>query len=134
MTERTRASVLLAEDDEEMRKLLARTLREQGLDVTEVPHGLALVDRLISGLESGAPAFDLVVSDVRMPGITGLSVLEGLTESEELRGQRMVLITGFGDPRVRALAKQFGAVSLLEKPFELAVLARVVREAIAGRA
>jgi CheY-like chemotaxis protein len=127
-----RPRVLLAEDDEDLRLLLANALREEGLDVIECPNGLVLVETLVSHAERGEPVFDLVVSDVRMPGVTGLSVLEALADWEELRSLRMVLITAFGDARIRRLARKFGAVSLLEKPFELTALTRVVRQAIAG--
>ena len=125
-------NVLLAEDDEDMRALLADTLRAEGFTVIECPDGLALVETLVSRLEAGERTFDLVVSDVRMPGVTGLSVLEGLSEWDEFRGLPMVLITAFGDSRLHELALRFGAVSLLEKPFEMTTLVRVVREAIDG--
>lgn len=123
-------SVLLAEDDADLRKLLAEVLRAEGFVVVECPNGLALVETLVGRLEAGKPPFDLVVSDVRMPGVTGLSVLEELSEWDELRSLPMVLITAFGDPQLHELARQFGAVSLLEKPFEMAVLMNVVRGAI----
>lgn len=126
-------SVLLAEDDADLRRLLAETLRDEGFVVVECPNGLALVETLVSRLEAGEQSFDLVVSDVRMPGVTGLSVLEGLYDWDELRSLPMVLITAFGDPRLRELARRFGAVSLLEKPFEMAALMRVVQGAIDGR-
>lgn len=125
-------SVLLAEDDADLRALLADTLRSEGLSVTECPNGLALVEMLVSRLEQGEPRFDLVVSDVRMPGVTGLSVLEGLSDWEELRNLPMILITAFGDPRLHALARKFGALSLLEKPFEMTTLIHVVRSVIDG--
>lgn len=123
-------SVLLAEDDADLRTLLADTLRAEGLSVTECPNGLALVETLVARLERGEPHFDLVVSDVRMPGVTGLSVLEGLSDWDELRDLPMVLITAFGDPRLHALARKFGALSLLEKPFEMTTLVHVVRSVI----
>jgi CheY-like chemotaxis protein len=126
-------SVLLAEDDADLRGLLAEALRDAGLEVVECPNGLALVETLVSRLEGGERPFDLVVSDVRMPGVTGLSVLEGLFEWGELRSLPMILITAFGDPRLRELARRFGAVSLLEKPFEMTALMRVVLGAIDGR-
>jgi len=125
--------VLLAEDDEDMRGLVAATLRAEGFGVVECPNGLVLVETLVSILESGGPAFDLVVSDVRMPGVTGLSVLEGLSDWDGAVGPPVVLITAFGDPRVHELARHFGAVSLLEKPFEMAALVHVVREVIDAR-
>jgi CheY-like chemotaxis protein len=124
--------VLLAEDDEELRMLLAETLRAEGFTVIEAPNGLALVETLVSRLEAGEQPFDLVVSDVRMPGVTGLSVLEGILEWEELGGLPMLLITAFPEPRLYELARSFTAVSLLEKPFEMTALMRVVRGAIDG--
>ena len=127
-----RAKVLLAEDDGDLRALLAEALRAEGLQVVECPNGLSLVESLVSHLETGAEPFDLVVSDVRMPGVTGLSVLEELSEWEEHRPPPMVLITAFGDPLLHEFAKRFGAVSLLEKPFEMTTLIRVVRGAIDG--
>lgn len=125
-------SVLLAEDDDDLRGLLAQTLRGEGFSVIECPNGLALAEALVSRLEKGERLFDLVVSDVRMPGVTGLSVLEELSEWEELRNLPMVLMTAFGGPRLHALARRFGAVSLLEKPFDMAALLRVVRGALDG--
>jgi CheY-like chemotaxis protein len=123
-------SVLLAEDDDDLRHLLAQTLRGEGFRVIECPDGLALAEALVSRLETGERPFDLVVSDVRMPGVTGLSVLEELSEWEELRNLPMVLITAFGGPSLHALARRFGAVSLLEKPFDMPALLRVVRGAL----
>lgn len=128
----TKKSVLLAEDDDELRRLLAEALRAEGLAVTECPNGLVLVETLVSWLEQGEPPFDLVVSDVRMPGVTGLSVLEGLSDWDEIRNLPMLLITGFGDSRLHALARKFGALSLLEKPFEMTTLIHIVRSVIDG--
>jgi CheY-like chemotaxis protein len=126
-------SVLLAEDDDDLRRLLAQALRGEGLRVVECPNGLALAEALVTRLEKGEPLYDLVVSDVRMPGVTGLSVLEELSEWEELHDLPMVLMTAFGGPQMHALAQHFGAVTLLEKPFEVPALLRVVRGALDGR-
>jgi len=125
-------SVLLAEDDDDLRALLVDALRSEGFSVIECTNGFALVEMLVSRLEVGEPSFDLVVSDVRMPGFSGLSALEGLSGRDELQRLPMVLITAFGNPRLHELAKQFGAVSVLEKPFETTALMRVVRDAIDG--
>jgi len=125
--------VLLAEDDEDLRRLFADALCADGIEVTECPNGLLLVEMLVSRLESAERPFDLVVSDVRMPGVSGLSVLEGLSECDELRGQPIILITAFCEPALHECAHRLGAVSLLEKPIEPDVLLRAVREAIDGR-
>lgn len=111
--------VLLAEDDQELRWLIAHALRSDGFEVLEVEDGLALLDRvgvsLLDTLE--LDAIDLIVSDVRMPGWTGLEVLAGLNSA----GCRtpVVLITAFGDPEVHAAGKRLGAAAVLDKPFDL---------------
>jgi CheY-like chemotaxis protein len=109
--------VLLADDDLELRSLLSSELQRVGYAVTEVASGTDLLDRLASDLiESARPQFDLLVSDVRMPGWSGLEVLRGLRRA----GLRLpvVLITAFGDPKSHRTADRLGAV-LLDKPFDL---------------
>jgi CheY-like chemotaxis protein len=112
-----RARVLLADDDFELRSLLSGELRQAGYIVTEVGSGTDLLDRLASDLiQSNQPQFDLLVSDVRMPGWSGLEVLGGLRRA----GLRLpvVLITAFGDSKTHRTAHKLGA-ALLDKPFDL---------------
>jgi CheY-like chemotaxis protein len=112
-----KARVLLADDDFELRHLLSTELRQAGYTVTEVASGTDLLDRLASDLiESAKPQFDLLVSDVRMPGWSGLEVLGGLRRAG--LGLPVVLITAFGDPPTHRAAHKLGAV-LLDKPFDL---------------
>jgi CheY-like chemotaxis protein len=109
--------VLLADDDLEFRHLLSGELRQAGYAVTEVGSGSDLLDRLASDLiESAEPQFDLLVSDVRMPGWSGLEVVVGLRRAG--LGLPVVLITAFGDPKTHRAADKLGAV-LLDKPFDL---------------
>ena len=109
--------VLLADDDLELRHLLSSELRQAGYAVTEVGSGTDLLDRLASDLiESAQPQFDLLVSDVRMPGWSGLEVLGGLRRAG--LGLPVVLITAFGDPKTHRTAHKLGA-ELLDKPFDL---------------
>ncbi len=120
--------ILLAEDDGDMRQLLAKTLRADGLTVIEVGSGTELLDRLASMLLHGKEGFDLIVSDVRMPGKSGLEVLGGLRRSDW--SVPVVLITAFGDDELHAEASRLGA-TLLDKPFELERLRRLIRETLA---
>lgn len=121
--------VVLAEDDDDMRSLIACTLRRDGLAVTEVSTGsemLDLVGRSLAKSARRAP-FDLVISDVRMPGRTGLEVLEALRRTGW--STPVILITAFGSDTVHSEAYRLGAIAVFDKPFDvnaLRLLARAV--------
>ena len=122
-----RARVLLADDDDEMRRLLADALRLDGHDVVEARDGtglLSLVGSTTLPTSAGRPA-GVIVSDIRMPGVTGLEVLRLVRERDPL--MPMVLITGFGDAETRAEAHRLGADVVLDKPVDLYHLLEVVR-------
>ena len=113
------ARVLLAEDDRELRRLLAGVLRKQGYFVKEAGTGFELLEHLGSLIRQNT-AFDLIVTDIRMPGVTGLSVVEGLRNGHTRGrcGTPVILITAFGDEDTHAEARRLGAV-ILDKPFDL---------------
>lgn len=114
-----RRRLLLAEDDAAFRTLLQMALVGDGYDVVAVKDGAELLERLSVSLSSGSAndRFDVVVSDVRMPGWTGLNVL--LSMRHEANPPPVVLITAFGDERLHEQAMMAGAVAVLDKPFEL---------------
>ncbi len=115
--------VLLAEDDREMRQLLASTLRQAGYHVIEVQDGVELMDQFAASRAAGCD-IDLVITDVRMPQVGGLEALGWLQEVGST--VPAVVVTGFGDRRVHAEAKRLGAWAVLDKPFDLADLCAVV--------
>ncbi len=111
--------VLVADDDAEMRALLTSSLRLDGYEVLEAKSGLELLDHVAPWLAGMGPprAIDIVVSDIMMPGFTGMEILEGLHEVG--CGPRVVLITGFGDEDTHARARSLGALAVLDKPFDV---------------
>ena len=113
------AEVLLAEDDRELRRFLVEVLQRDGYRIIEAESGHDLLDRLWERSRSKC-GFDLIISDNRMPGATGLAVLEGLrNECEPPIGDTpIILITAFGDPKVHAEAERLGAV-VFDKPFDI---------------
>lgn len=127
-----RRRVLLAEDDHDFRELLAVALRDAGYAVTTCATGMELVDRLSAYLlDDGGERFDVVVSDVRMPGVTGMEVLGGLGEPG--RRPPVILFTAFGDRETHELARRLGAVAMLDKPFTVdALLREIEKHATAG--
>ncbi len=120
------ARLLLAEDNTEMRKLLAWALRKQGYTVIECADGLCILRKLGLTDEDQSDHFDLIISDIRMPGVTGLEVLEGKRIFNEL--PPMILITAFPDKDTLNQAEKLGAAAVLAKPFDVdELLAHVKR-------
>src|SRR6187455_2965437 len=124
------ARVLVAEDDDELRWLITRTLRKSGFDVIEARDGSALLDRAGELLvkDPSLSGLDLIVSDIRMPGWSGLDVLAGLHHSEVR--VPIVLITAFGDSSTHEQAARLGAAAVVDKPFDLDHLCDVVLASI----
>ena len=126
--EAVRYRVLLAEDDDEMRSLLAMTLRKSGYEVVECADGIGMLTYLAAFLlpnEFMKEPLDLIISDIRMPGVTGMEVLEGKPQNHNF--PPMILITAFGDAETHALARQFGAAAIFDKPFDLDVLLEKIK-------
>ncbi|MCY1044453.1 response regulator [Corallococcus sp. bb12-1] len=122
--------ILVADDQLEMRTLIRKMLVRRGYEVVEASDGPDLVRVLIDGLtadESRAP--DLIITDVRMPGFTGLEVLARLRR--EQWDTPVILITAFGDAKLHSEAQRLGAAYVLDKPFELDELRNAVEAALA---
>jgi CheY-like chemotaxis protein len=118
--------VFLAEDDVEMRRMLADALRRDGHVVLEAENGAALLSDLLRAFlgKRGPRARSVVVSDVRMPGGDGLAFLRAVAQYSWC--PPVILITAFGDPAVHQEALSLGAAAVLDKPFDLADLRLVV--------
>ncbi|MDD2137053.1 sigma-54-dependent transcriptional regulator [Pseudomonas kurunegalensis] len=121
----SRAQVILVDDDPHLRQALSQTLDLAGLKVVALADAQGLADRI----EADWPG--VVVSDIRMPGIDGLQLLEQLHgRDSELP---VLLITGHGDVPLAVQAMRAGAYDFLEKPFATDALLDSVRRALALR-
>jgi two-component system, response regulator, stage 0 sporulation protein F len=111
-----RRRVLVAEDDDEMRRLLSKVLDADGYATVECRNGIDLYTHLEPFVVRRiALDFDAIISDIRMPGLTGLEILEDL---HDCRGfPPVILITAFGDAGVHIRARRAGAAAVLDKPF-----------------
>ena len=108
MTERPH-HILVVDDDDRIRDLLAQFLRERDLRVSTAPDGeaaLKLADQM---------QFDLVILDVMMPGLDGFEVTEKLREQDQTP---ILLLTARGEPADRIKGLSLGADDYLPKPFE----------------
>ncbi len=111
------ARILVAEDDEDLRDLIAAGLRQDGYAVEAVGTGYAL---LAASSRTRGPRFDLVISDVQLPGLTGLEVVAGLRNPERPVpwSTPVLFMTAFGDAETYDEARRLRA-RIFDKPFEL---------------
>lgn len=119
--------VLVADDDEEMRSLLSSVLRLDGYMVSEAKDGQELLSMLVEKTApDGSPISpDLVVTDVQMPGATGMRVLSHLRRAHPT--VPVILITAFGSAELHTQAKRLGAATVLDKPLDMAELRKRVQ-------
>jgi DNA-binding NtrC family response regulator len=114
--------VFVIDDDARQRKLYADTLREAGVEVEE----LASAEIALDKLQSVTP--DMIISDVRMPGMNGITLLRQVRASHfELP---FLIITAFADIRDAVKALKLGAVDYLEKPIDLDELLAAVNDVL----
>lgn len=125
--------VILAEDDADMRHMLAGVLGADGWEVVEAPDGNELIDRLheIARQPHGRDSVALILADVRMPRLDGLDVLAALRCAGWYTP--VILMTAFGDDATHAEAKRLGAVEVLDKPFGMEALRALVRRVAPAR-
>ncbi|MFV3383672.1 sigma-54-dependent transcriptional regulator [Pseudomonas sp. NY15354] len=121
----SRTQVILVDDDPHLRQALSQTLDLAGLKVTTLADAQGLAERI----EPDWPG--VVVSDIRMPGIDGLQLLEQLHGRDN--DLPVLLITGHGDVPLAVQAMRAGAYDFLEKPFASDALLDSVRRALALR-
>ena len=124
--------ILLAEDDSDLRSFVSSALRRVDYQVVEAKNGWELAEQLnLAQIRHGNERpFDLIISDVRMPGRTGLDVLAGLRFHRW--APPMILVTAFGDRDLHNKAEQLGAAAVLDKPFDIDELRELVRRLLDG--
>src|SRR5277367_1996238 len=106
------ARILVADDQEMMRDSLAATLARDGHEVIAAGDGPAAVGRL----SAGGPKFDLLITDLKMPKMTGIELL---TEAKRLRPDMpVVLMTAFATVATAVEAMKLGAYDYIQKPFD----------------
>ena len=115
--------VHVIDDDEGLRESLIFLLRTAGLEVKSHASATDFLQNLADAGELGC-----IISDVRMPGMTGLELLRRLHELGI--GVPVIVVTGHGDVPLAVEAMKVGAIDFLEKPFDDEVLLASVKAAI----
>ncbi len=117
-------SILFVEDEVSVRGIAAKALRKKGYQVTEAEDG----EEALEILEEAETPFDLMISDVVMPGMDGPSLLKA---GRQLLGEaRIVFISGYAEEEFSDLLSEEPDVTFLPKPFTFAELAEKVKSEI----
>jgi DNA-binding NtrC family response regulator len=122
----TRARLLLVDDDEEACRLLAEVLEREAYDV--VPALSA--DEALAKVNENGP-FDAVLTDLRMPGTSGLDLLRTLRERDP--AALVLVLTAFGDAAAAGEAIRAGAYDFISKPYDLAALRETLARSLGRR-
>ena len=126
--------VLVADDDDAMRATVSFTLDDEGFETIEAASGVEVL-RLLEADDcwrsSGRTPFDLIIMDIRMPGLTGLETVRKLRSLQ--CSTPVILMTAFPAPETQEAAEALH-VPLLAKPFPLSELTALTLKTIASRA
>ncbi|MEJ2627482.1 MAG: response regulator, partial [bacterium] len=115
-------SILVVEDDPNVQKIIHRFLTEEGHEITLASDGIDALMRV------GKHKFDLIVSDILMPNLNGIQLLEQLNQ----KGVRIpvMFITGYHNLEYELKSKELGAVGYIKKPINKDVLIKKVHQLI----
>src|SRR5205807_7322677 len=117
--------LLLVEDEAPLREALAERLVEQGFEVEQAGTGEQAIEQLAEF------AFDIVVTDLRLPGLDGTRVLEAaLVRYPEIIG---IIVTGYGTVKDAVEAIKRGATDFVTKPFQFDELLHALTAALEQR-
>ena len=116
--------ILIVEDDEAFFNLCATALKIKGYNVVHVADG----SQALEVIANEKP--DLILLDIVLPGMSGLDILQNIKETEELKGNRVIMLTNFGTDANVNRAMELGAEDYIMKynvvPSELANKVSVV--------
>jgi two-component system, cell cycle response regulator CpdR len=126
------AHILVAEDEDDLRGLLCRGLREDGHEVAVAADGAeALAALSEEGGKFDRGKFDLLLSDIRMPVMDGIAL--ALAAARDHPGLTILLMTGYAEHRERAQGLDALIHGVVSKPFTLAEIRAHVDAALATR-
>jgi len=121
------ARILIAEDEEPLRRLVTRALAQAGHEVVDAADGAEALDLL--GREGGR--FDLLLSDIRMPLLDGLAL--AFAAARDYPALAIVLMTAYAEQRERVGEFEARIHDIIAKPFTLAEIRVAVADALAVR-
>jgi len=114
--------ILAVDDSKTMRDMVSFTLKGAGYDVLEAADGLLALDALVS------QSVDLVITDINMPNMDGISLVKALRENPSFSSTPILVLTTESDDSKKNEGRDAGATGWIVKPFEPEKLLKVVQK------
>jgi DNA-binding NtrC family response regulator len=116
--------ILVVDDEEALRTVLASELEGEGYQVTTAEDGQEAINIL------GSNSFDLILLDIKMPNVDGFEVLKFAKGRQP--GTKIIMLTGFADLKNAIESKKLGAEDFVSKPYDLVDLLTTVERVLTG--
>ena len=117
-------SILVVDDELSMREFLKILLEKEGYDVSSAADAADAIDQIKSA------GFDLIISDIKMPGMGGLTLLEKIKEIDN--SLPVIMITAYASPENAVVAMKSGAFDYITKPFKVDEIIKIIKSAISS--
>ncbi len=117
--------ILVVDDDKDMCRIISSILKEEGYGVDKAYDG-EQANRKVK-----ARGYNLMLLDYKLPDIDGINVLKEIRRIEP--SLKVIMISAYGDPSIKSMAKKLGAYRFLDKPFDLNRLIKTVKGALAKK-
>ncbi len=111
-----KGKILVIDDEELVIKTIERLLSKEGYDVISVRNGQEAIRKV------GEMDFDLLITDIRMPGMNGIETIRQIRNQLKIKGKPQIpeiCITGFANNELNRQARELGVVGYIYKPFDL---------------
>lgn len=116
--------ILVIDDEELIIKSLRKLLEKNDFAVFVAKNGQ---DALVMTEEEN---FDLIIADIRMPGMNGVETVESIYEKPEKKKMPVIFITGYADEEIRKRAETLRPIAYIYKPFDIPELVDKIKEAL----
>lgn len=117
-------SILVVDDELSMREFLKILLEKEGYEVSTAADAASAIDQIESA------GFDLVISDIKMPGMGGLTLLEKIKDIDN--SLPVIMITAYASPENAVVAMKSGAFDYITKPFKVDEIIKIIKSAISS--